>query len=303
LRLASGSSDKTVRIWDAETEGLQRTLEGHTSYVRSMVFSHDEQWLASGSDDATVQIWDSKTGRLRQTLKGHKAPINSVAFSQGGRRLASGSHDATVLIWDTGTGVLQRTLEGHRSFVMSVAFSHNGRRLASGSADETVRIWDAETGVLQQTLEIGTSISAISFSSDEGNLITELGCIALNQTPNWSGYGLHPNRSWITRNGKKILWLPPEYRPLSSIIRDHTIAIGCASGRVLLIVMFPLEAGGRPRSGAVSTLSDGFSERGIRAQWPFLHRESTNEWWEDDRHYMDLPDDIRRKLDEFMKDK
>ena len=147
-----------------------------------------------------------------------------------------------VRIWDADTGAIQRTLEGHAGWVRSVAFSHDGRRLASGSYDKTVRIWDAETGALQRTLEVGISLSSLSFTSDECNLITDLGCIALDrssllpiQTPNWSGYSLHANGSWITLNGKKVLWLPQEYRPIISRVRKRTVAIGCASGRVLLI--------------------------------------------------------------------
>ena len=244
-RLASGSDDSTVRIWDAETGALQRTLEGHTDWVMSVAFSHDGRRLASGSDDSTVRIWDAETGALQRTLEGHTDWVRSVAFSHDGRRLASGSDDSTVRIWDAETGALQRTLEGHTNSVRSVAFSHDGRRLASGSYDSTVRIWDAETGALQRTLEIGAPLSALSFSSDDCNLITQLGCIALDQpslllpigTPNWSGYCLHANGSWITRNGKKVLWLPPEYRPVTSIVRKRTVAIGCASGQVLLISM------------------------------------------------------------------
>jgi WD40 repeat protein len=147
-----------------------------------------------------------------------------------------------VRIWDAETGALRQTLEGHASSVLSVAFSHDGGRLASCSTDRTVRIWDAETGALRQTLEIGASLSALSFSFDDCNIITEMGCIALDQsyllsiqTPDWLGYCLYVDRSWITWNGKKILWLPPEYRPACSMVRQQTVAIGCASGRVLLI--------------------------------------------------------------------
>ena len=214
-------------------------LEGHTSRVTSVSFSHDGRRLASSSDDMTVRIWDAEMGVLQQTLEGHTSLVNSVKFSHDGRRLASSSHDNTVRIWDAETGVLQRTLEGHTSRVTSVAFSHDGRRLASSSDDMTVRIWDAETGVLQQTLEIGTYLKALSFGPNECDLITDLGCIALDQsslsiqTPNWLAYCIHPNRSWITWNSYNVLWLPPEYRPTCSMVRKQTVLIGCASGRVL----------------------------------------------------------------------
>ena len=245
-QLASGSDDMTVRIWDAKTGVLQQTLEGHTDSVNSVAFSHDGQQLASGSYDMTVRIWDAKTGVLQQTLEGHMDWVNSVAFSHDGRQLASGSDDMTVRIWDAKTGALQQTLEGHTSSVISVAFSHDRRQLASGSRDMTVRIWDAETGALQQTLKIGSSLEKLLFSPDDLYLITELGSISLRQSPlsptrtyEWSAFGVSDDRSWITWNSNNVLWLPAEYRPRCSIVHGQTIAIGCASGRVLFFDFNP----------------------------------------------------------------
>ncbi len=57
LTLASGSLDKTVRLWDLESGKLIRSLEGHTSGVLSAAFSPDGLTLASGSDDKKVTIW------------------------------------------------------------------------------------------------------------------------------------------------------------------------------------------------------------------------------------------------------
>ncbi|RLI56805.1 MAG: protein kinase, partial [Candidatus Thorarchaeota archaeon] len=56
--IASGSDDKTVRIWDASSGKLLRTLEGHTSWVSSVAWSPDGRYIASGSDDNTVGIWE-----------------------------------------------------------------------------------------------------------------------------------------------------------------------------------------------------------------------------------------------------
>ncbi|KAI9037866.1 uncharacterized protein KD926_011569, partial [Aspergillus affinis] len=151
--LASGSDDKTVRLWDTATGALQQTLEGHTDRAMSVAFSPDGRLLASGSDDATVRLWDTATGALQQTLEGHTNRVRSVAFPPDGRLLASGSNDETVRLWDPATGALQQTLEGHTHWVSSVAFSPDGRLLASGSNDKTVRLWDPATGALQQTLE------------------------------------------------------------------------------------------------------------------------------------------------------
>ena len=139
--LASGSLDRTVRLWDAATGQLVRTLAGHTHWVRSVALAPDGQLLASGSDDTTIRLWDVATGQLVRTLEGHTAGVKSVAFSPDGRLLASGGWDTTVRLWDATTGQLVRTLKGHTDSVFSVAFSPDGRLLASGSLDNTVRLW------------------------------------------------------------------------------------------------------------------------------------------------------------------
>jgi WD40 repeat protein len=133
--LASGSDDKTVRLWDTATGAALQTLKGHSSYVNSVAFSTDGKVLASGSDDKTVRLWDTATGAALQTLEGHSSYVHSVAFSTDGKVLASGSGDKTVRLWDTATGAALQTLEGGSSWVTSVAF------------------WEKVTGVAPQSLQ------------------------------------------------------------------------------------------------------------------------------------------------------
>ncbi|KAI9769039.1 MAG: hypothetical protein M1839_003802 [Geoglossum umbratile] len=125
-RLASGSHDRTLMLWDAETGAVQSTLKGHSDQVQSVAFSPDGKRLASGSDDHTVMLWDAETGAVQITLKGHSGQVQSVAFSPDGKRLASGSDDHTVMLWDAETGAVQSSLKGHSSQVQSVAFSPDG---------------------------------------------------------------------------------------------------------------------------------------------------------------------------------
>ncbi|UNI15346.1 hypothetical protein JDV02_001886 [Purpureocillium takamizusanense] len=246
-RLASGSSDKTVKVWDAITGARMQTLEGHDGRVRSVAFSADSQRLASGSEDKTIKVWDVAMGACAQTLEGHDTWVWSVAFSADGQRLASGSYDTTVKVWDTTTGACVQTLEGHGGWVWSVAFSADGQRLASGSSDKTVKVWDAATGACVRTFEIETAITHLSF--DQTLLSTNIGLLNLNlqallpatsQSTDATargvrhfGWGISTDGVWIVNDGKRMLWLPPEFRGAEAAVVGSTIAIGCRSGRVL----------------------------------------------------------------------
>ena len=157
--LASGSTDKSVRLWDVAT-GKQRgaRLTGHTGRISSVAFSRDGRTLASGSTDKSVWLWDVATGKQRGArLTGHTGRISSVAFSRDGRTLASGSTDKSVRLWDVATGKQRDITLSHSGHVTSLAFSPDGGTFASVSLDttgsstilrswySTIRLWDADS--------------------------------------------------------------------------------------------------------------------------------------------------------------
>ncbi|WYZ45757.1 hypothetical protein EsH8_VIII_001073 [Colletotrichum jinshuiense] len=230
-QLASVSDDETVKLWDTATGQCQQTLEGHSSWVRSVAFSPDGRQLASASDDETVKIWDTSTGQCQQTLEGYSSRVRLVAFSPDGRQLASVSDDNTVKLWDTATGQCQQTLEGHSSWVGSVAFSPDGRQLASAFFDDdTVKIWDTSTGQCQQTLEDHSSLENVF----------KLTIQKPSQGPYDRHHVLSQHGVWIKNSSHNMLWLPPGYRAECHAVEGSRIAVGCESGRVLLL-QFALE--------------------------------------------------------------
>ncbi|QRV88322.1 hypothetical protein RhiJN_16340 [Ceratobasidium sp. AG-Ba] len=147
--IASGSEDKTVRIWDAHTgQQVGHPLTGHTEWVLSVTYSPDGAYIASGSEDMTIRMWDARTGQqVGYPLTGHTDLIWSVAYSPDSAYVASGSSDNTIRMWDARTGQqVGHPLTGHMGSVRSVAYSPDGAYIASGSVDQTVRIWEAHTG-------------------------------------------------------------------------------------------------------------------------------------------------------------
>ena len=163
--LATGSDDKTARLWDAHTGRELRVLKGHCGGVTSVAFSPDGTLLATGSGDHTARLWDARTGRKLWVLQGHGGSVTSVAFSPDGTLLATGSHDNTARLWDAYTGRGLQVLQGHRDWVMSVAFSPDGTLLATGSGDKTARLWDAHTGRELRVLKgHGDSVQSVAFS-------------------------------------------------------------------------------------------------------------------------------------------
>jgi WD40 repeat protein len=164
-RIATGSWDGTVRIWDAQTGAELARIEGFDDVVTSVSYSSDGRSIVGGSRDGTVRICDARTGVGLNRLDGHTDQVTSVAYSPDGRRIVSGSNDRTVRVWDATTGAELARLEGHEETVESVAFGLDGRCVVSGSWDLTIRIWDAQTGAELARLEGHDNVvSSVAFN-------------------------------------------------------------------------------------------------------------------------------------------
>ncbi|MFN9174115.1 MAG: WD40 repeat domain-containing protein, partial [Synechocystis sp.] len=102
--LASGSGDKTIKLWNVGTGQEIRSLSGHTNSVLSVSFSPDSKILASSCFNGIIKLWNVETGQEIRTLSRDKYPVNSVSFSPDGRTLASGSEDGTIKLWNGSNG-------------------------------------------------------------------------------------------------------------------------------------------------------------------------------------------------------
>jgi len=124
--VVSGSSDNTVRVWNASTGEEEHVLRGHSHWVKSVTVSPDNCHVVSGSWDSTVRIWNISTGKQEQVLRGHSDSVHSVAVSSDNHHVMSGSRDNTLRLWTVLTG------EGEPPLVISFVVSSDKCYVMSG---------------------------------------------------------------------------------------------------------------------------------------------------------------------------
>ncbi|EJD54407.1 WD40 repeat-like protein [Auricularia subglabra TFB-10046 SS5] len=197
--LASGSKDRTVRIWaysapkDDERE-IWRCVafgEGHAESVGALAMSRASgAFLFSGSQDRTVKMWDlsslstvdgGEAVKLQSltTQKAHEKDINSLDVSPNDKLLATGSQDKTAKIFAIerkgarGEIKLLGTCKGHKRGVWNVRFGRTERVLATASGDKTIKLWNLDDFTCMKTFEGHTnSVLRVDFVSDSYQLMS-----------------------------------------------------------------------------------------------------------------------------------
>eukprot|EP01102_Stenamoeba_stenopodia_P000647 TRINITY_DN1060_c0_g1_i24.p1 TRINITY_DN1060_c0_g1~~TRINITY_DN1060_c0_g1_i24.p1 ORF type:complete len:877 (+),score=262.46 TRINITY_DN1060_c0_g1_i24:270-2900(+) len=154
--IATGSHDKTMKIWNVEDKTCCQTLQSHTDAVDRIAETKDGT-LVSGSYDKTVKIWkrtqkkwllslitETPQYELECTLVGHNNYVNSVIELESGL-IATCSDDTTIRLWNRKTQTCVRNLIGHSHYVCQIEEAEKGI-IVSASDDRTIRVWKAESG-------------------------------------------------------------------------------------------------------------------------------------------------------------
>ena len=153
--LASGSDDKSIRLWNTSTgQAYPTQLLGHHNYIYSIAFSPKGNMIVSGSYDEAVFLWDVRGAKVMRSLPAHSDPVGGVDFVRDGTLIVSCGGDGLIRVWDTATGQCLRTLvHEDNAPVSSVKFSPNGKFVLAWTLDSCVRLWNYVDGRCVKTYQ------------------------------------------------------------------------------------------------------------------------------------------------------
>ncbi|KAI8904206.1 WD40-repeat-containing domain protein [Powellomyces hirtus] len=168
VAIFSGSWDKTVRKWDAQTGALLATFTGHTDFIKRVLING--RTLYSASSDGTIRAWDTETAVCARVFKEHTRAVEDIVFSDDGIHLYSASSDTTIKKWDSRTGDVVATLKGHLTSVYALCVTEGS--LWSASADKTAKRWDLDTNEVDSSFDHPDFVRSLAVFPGGAHLVT-----------------------------------------------------------------------------------------------------------------------------------
>lgn len=149
---ATGSADRTIKIWDLATGKLKLTLTGHISAVRGLAISDRHPYMFSVGEDKMVKCWDLEQNKVMRHYHGHLHGVYACALHPTLDLLMTAGRDAVVRVWDMRSRREVHALQGHRDTINAVMAQGVDPQVVSASVDSTVRLWDLAAGKCMATL-------------------------------------------------------------------------------------------------------------------------------------------------------
>lgn len=211
LVLATGSNDRTVRLWDLAAN-TSRTFCTLSSKIRGVSWSPTGDRLALGEENGGVSVWDVRSGTLLRQATVHKKSVYKPCWSSDGKLLVTSSGDGTIKVLTSDKLALLDSWDSHSNIVYEITMSPDGNLIASASADKTVRIWNLARRTETAILEGHTaSVLAVQFSP-QGDIL------ASASAPNFNDQE--------SKAGEVRLWRCGGWEPVASLPRQGFDGVG-----------------------------------------------------------------------------
>ncbi|ODV83231.1 hypothetical protein CANARDRAFT_30170 [[Candida] arabinofermentans NRRL YB-2248] len=169
----TGSSDRTIKIWNLASSKLQLTLTGHIMSVRDLKISNRHPLMFSCSEDKTVKCWDLEKNKIVRDYHGHLSSVYTLDIHPTLDLIVTAGRDSAVRVWDIRTKLPIYTLTGHKSTVNKVSCRSTNPQIISCSMDSTIRTWDLISGKCMDTLTYHSkSVRSFSLNSNSSEFIS-----------------------------------------------------------------------------------------------------------------------------------
>ena len=143
--IVSGSSDKSLRVWDLSSKTQKFILGTSSSPITTLSISSDDNYLVSGSENSTVSLWNLPERSLISHFKGHSQRISKTIFAFNTTSILSSSSDKSIILWTIANRSPFHHFLGHELEVLDLKITWSGRFLISCSCDKNIIMWDLET--------------------------------------------------------------------------------------------------------------------------------------------------------------
>lgn len=169
--IVSASRDRTVKVWDWQSESLRHDLSAHDQPVVTACFSPNGEQIATGDVGGVINVWRTSNGKLiRSLIRGGQSPGRtasavSVRFLPDNRRLAVANADQTIVVWDASSGT---ELFTQRYGIQFAAFSPDGQQFATNGRDGEILLWPLAEIAGTRTYRDEQRVTSLCFSQDGG---------------------------------------------------------------------------------------------------------------------------------------
>ncbi len=251
--IVSGSADKTVRLWEAETGKLRRAREEHTAPVNIVAFSLEGEkfWSASRKNNMLRSWYSRDGGRWSEKTSSSDMvkSITTVAFSRYSKTFAQAVEmtmavkdllavkdrfEFAVFLSETDTGKeLAPIFTKHREKIVALTISPSSEFIATGSSDWTIEVWKiTDTEPLRMDMDLGDplwilkghagTVTSVAFSPSSKMLA--------------SGSADQRVRLWDLTTGKLLHTFSNHTNKISALAftRDDVLVSGSSDGTVFI---------------------------------------------------------------------
>lgn len=147
--VATGSQDKTVKVWDSNDFTLKGILKGHKRGIWDCQFSSHDRVIATCSGDKTIKLWSLGDYSCIRTFQGHSAGTLRVRFLSGGLQLITCDGEGIIRLTDIRSSECVFSIDAHEDKIWALDLSTDGKMLVTGAADSRLKVFNDTTKELE----------------------------------------------------------------------------------------------------------------------------------------------------------